>query len=387
MPNFAAARTWLLVSLSLSLLLTDRVAGAVPETDCGSTRLVKVRFPDGSPVPGLQVALARSVFSVDHGSDTSSSTGEAPPGSATEQSAPFSLLTLTLTVAPTWDVPQSDCMSASEGSVRGLTNADGIAGFAGLAEGSWMLHFEGTVSRGGQAGRAMPVTPASLQGMYPYGRTRSGGGFVELVSPLNEEGYPNGAPVSPSTGDSTSRYVLQLNKEGTAWMPGLDLATGDEEGPLPLAEVTPFTSTTANLEYDLHAATPTILLPFVVSLSDAPGAASSPRKEPAMSGERSALKSFLPVWLGWLASITLALGGITVVIQVTKTTRSKYRAMHRATRPRFVMAKERVSGDNASRAVTRNQVATADRSYVETYESASKCENRPVLIDVQQRDL
>src|SRR5213078_4546319 len=110
-----------------------------------------------------------------------------------------------------------------------------LARFEGLGEGTWTVRFEGPVIRGGQT---VSLVPVAVQGRAPYGRSREGGGFMERVDAMSEEGGPNPEPVQPGVGPTTSRYLLQFSGEYGGWLPGLDMSD-DGAPPVPLADVTP----------------------------------------------------------------------------------------------------------------------------------------------------
>jgi hypothetical protein len=132
------------------------------------------------------------------------------------------------------------CTPASTGTLTAPTDRAGLARFSGLGEGNWMLRFQGQVTHAGKTARLVPL---SIQGLFPYGRTRRGGAFVERVDALSEHApaslIPNPEPVEPGTGPTTSRYVLLFAAEHGGWIPGVDLAPDDDAPPAPLALVAP----------------------------------------------------------------------------------------------------------------------------------------------------
>jgi hypothetical protein len=218
----------LLLCATTFLIAEQEVAQAANTragSGCGQSRLVLVRFEDGRPVPGVKVTLSAASPAMG---------GPEIYGSQSPGGDPDAVI-----VSPPLPTPQSECTPVMTGTLTSVTDQSGLARFEGLGEGTWMLRFSGEVS---SAGRAAPVVPAPIQGLFPYGRTREGGGFVERVDALNEHGGPNPEPVQPGVGQTTSRYVLQYSAEHGGWLPGLDLAPSDGTPPVPLAQVTPVTT-------------------------------------------------------------------------------------------------------------------------------------------------
>jgi hypothetical protein len=226
--------------LALSALLASQPAAARGPSQshkgdaCGQTRFVLVRFLDESPVPGVSVLLSAVPASMGGPELYKADASDAPdtPGArdqlAEAEDHPESLMPVTLT-------PGRTCDPVITGTLVAETNAKGLARFDNLREGTWVLRFEGTITRGH---KTASVVPAAVQGRSPYGRTREGGGFTEQVDALNEEGGPNPEPIQPSVAASTSRYLLQFSTEYAGWLPGLDMASEDEVQPVPLADVT-----------------------------------------------------------------------------------------------------------------------------------------------------
>ncbi len=215
-----------------ALLMTQHVVAQEENTHqgvtCGQTRLVVVRFLDGTPVPGVEVILSATApvmggpelyMRAGSGQPTASEGGQDGVG-----------------VTPHLPTPDRECHPVITGTLTAVTDPQGLARFDRLGEGTWMLRFEGETTHGRQTAY---IVATSVQGRFPYGRTREGGGFIERVDALNEEGGPNPGPVQPGTGPSTSRYLLQFSAEYGGWLPGLDLATEDGVPPLPLAGVKP----------------------------------------------------------------------------------------------------------------------------------------------------
>ena len=207
-------------------------SGLPPGPVCGDTRSMLVRFLDAKPVPGVRLTLTA-----------------APP----EMGGPELYLAGELAGPSTPDVPKGDeeseevvvsplpptdtgCRPVVTGTLSMVTDPEGRARFHHLGEGTWILRFEGEVTR---ERRTAAIVPTSTQGLFPHGRTRDGGGFIERVDTLNEHGGPNPEPVPPVAGPTTSRYVLSFSPEHDAWLPGLDLAPDDDAPPAPLAAVTP----------------------------------------------------------------------------------------------------------------------------------------------------
>ena len=200
---------------------------------CGQSRSVLVRFIDGKPAQDIKVILT-AASSAMGGPELYVMGGETDrPGTpdATDVVSPLS-------------TPDPNCTAVITGTLTATTDQRGMVRFDGLGEGMWLLRFEGEVTHERQIAS---VVPASVQGLFPQGRTRGGGGFVEQVSALNEEGGPNGQPVQPGVGSTTSRYVLEFSAEQGGWLPGLDLADADDAPPIPLARVTTVASMTPGI--------------------------------------------------------------------------------------------------------------------------------------------
>jgi hypothetical protein len=236
--NYVRAITLIAAAVLLlcasTLLLTQEVAAQVavqadisPRSDsdgCGQVRVVLVRFADGQPAPGVTLTMSAR--------DTAAGGPElyAPVSSGIGVDGDQDV------VEPPLTPPSTRCSPVITGTLTATTDRSGLARFSGLGEGNWMLRFDGRVTR---SGKTAAVVPSPVQGLFPYGRTREGGGFVERVDALNEHGGPNPAPVQPGTGPTTSRYVLHFSVEHNGWLPGIDLATVDGAPPIPLAAVTP----------------------------------------------------------------------------------------------------------------------------------------------------
>ena len=198
---------------------------------CDQTRFVLVRFLDGSPVPGVRTVLSAAPSSMGGPELYMIDAPDTPDASdqlAQADGHPESVMPVIL-------MPGRTCHPVITGTLVAVTNAEGLARFDSLGEGTWVLRFEGTITRGHQTAS---VVPAAVQGRPPYGRTRWREGFAERVDALNEEGGPNPEPIQPSVAASTSRYLLQFSTEYAGWLPGLDLASEDDVPPVPLADAT-----------------------------------------------------------------------------------------------------------------------------------------------------
>jgi hypothetical protein len=231
-PMYAATRA-LIVGLLLcapAFLLAERgaaqAANTAVDSGCGQSRLVLVRFEDGRPVPGVKVTLSAASPAMGGPEIYRSQSPDGDPDAG-------------IVPPPVNPTPQSECTPVITGTLASVTDQSGLARFERLGEGTWMLRFSGEVS---SAGRTAPIVPAPIQGLFPYGRTREGGGFVESVDALNEHGGPNPEPVQPGVGPTTSRYLLHYSAEHGGWLPGLDLAAADDLLPAPLAQVTSVTT-------------------------------------------------------------------------------------------------------------------------------------------------
>jgi len=319
-----------LVVLAIPHLVASHAISAAPVgTTCGSVRFVKVRFQDGSPVPFLRLVLtapATTTASVSANTDDADRLLGSPETFAASTPEQGNLAhTFPLTPTPDLDEPESECHPVSTGTLVAVTNADGLARFEGLRDGNWLLRFEGTLAYGTQTAS---VVPAIMQGLYPYGRTRYGGGFIEMVNPLNEEGASDSAPVEPGTGATTSRYVLQFSGESSAWLPGLDLATDDNEAPLPLAEVSPVSSSMlSDFQYSMYGTPDTPDTPDTSVATPAPAGGSSP--SPVFAEGAQSLRTTQPAQarqgrtsnLTWVALLVwpvvfgLALGGVAAFLR------------------------------------------------------------------------
>lgn len=230
-----AAFMVLLLLRASARLMTQHVAAQAeisPQSGgCGQTRLVLVRFLNGEPVPGVRVILT-AVSPAMGGPELYKTDRSGSQSTAIDDSRDI--------VVPPLLTPASACTPVITGTLTVATDASGQARFDRLGEGTWMVRFEGQVKL---ADQTASIAPASAQGPFPYGRTRDGGGFIERVDALNEHGGPNPEPVQPGTGLTTSRYVLHFSAEQGGWLPGLDLAAEDGMRPVPLARVTPVTTT------------------------------------------------------------------------------------------------------------------------------------------------
>jgi hypothetical protein len=207
---------------------------------CGQTRSVLVRFLDATPARGVSVSLSAAPTDMD-GPELYSAGEPASHVGQTGQAASQTPVSGVSTVFSPLPLPTSDtgCRPVVTGTLSMITDVRGLATFAQLGEGNWVLRFQGDVSAVTQERRTAPIVPASIQGLFPYGRTRAGGGFIERVDALNEHGGPDPKSVPPGIGPTTSRYVLSFSPEHGGWLPGLDLAPEDSAPPAPLAEVTP----------------------------------------------------------------------------------------------------------------------------------------------------
>ncbi|MBF6614371.1 MAG: hypothetical protein IVW55_14740 [Chloroflexi bacterium] len=298
-----------------ALLVIQHAAAQSPEQDtrrgvaCGQTRFVLVRFLDGNPASGV-----RTVFSA------------APPSMGGPQlympdasGRPTGIRAQPDGVMPTLPTPSVGCQSVITGTLAAVTNAQGLARFDGLGEGTWTLRFEGTITRGHQTSS---LVPAAVQGRAPYGRTRQGGGFAERIDTLNEDGGPNPQRIQPGVGATTSRYLLHFSTEYAGWLPGLDLASEDGMPPLPLADMTlaPWAipgSTSGGGTSSSESGGST------ESLSDSSSQESTfdpssvklvPPQDHALSegsGERTGASS-LNAW--WAAVLGLTLGGVVAIV-------------------------------------------------------------------------
>ncbi|MBF6611601.1 MAG: hypothetical protein IVW55_00550 [Chloroflexi bacterium] len=192
---------------------------------CGQSRSVLLRFLDGRAAMGVKVVLTAASPAMGGpelyvaGRETNQFGPSAGQGGG---------------VAP-MSTPEVDCTPIVTGTLKATTDQRGLVRFDQLGEGTWILQFEGEVTH--QQDTAS-VVPASLQGLYPQGRTREGGGFVEQVTALNEEGGPSQQPVQPGAGPTTSRYVLEFSSGQGGWLPGIDLAAANDAPPIPLASIT-----------------------------------------------------------------------------------------------------------------------------------------------------
>ncbi len=193
---------------------------------CGQTRSVLVRFLDARPASGVKVLLTAASPDMGGPELYVKASPPAPPAPGGGQTVVISPLS----------TPDMNCTSVITGTLTASTDQRGLARFDRLGEGAWLLYFEGEVT---YEGLVAPIVPASIQGRFPQGRTRAGGGFIEQVTPLNEEGGPTGQPVQSGTGPTTSRYLLAFSAGQGVWLPGLDLAAADDEPPVPLAGMTP----------------------------------------------------------------------------------------------------------------------------------------------------
>ncbi len=155
---------------------------------CGQTRMVLVRFADGQPAPGVTLTVSAR--------DAATGGPElyVPVSSSMDGHQDM--------VEPPLAPPGTRCSPVITGTLTAKTDRSGLARFNRLGEGNWMLRFDGEVTR---SGKTASVVPASVQGLFPFGRTREGGGFVERVDALNEHGGPNPELVQPGTGPTTSR--------------------------------------------------------------------------------------------------------------------------------------------------------------------------------------
>ncbi len=236
------AVTLLVAMLSISaFVLANDVAArgvgsqrAATSATCGQSRSVLVRFIDGQPALGVKVTLD---------ADSAAMGGAAlyVMGVGTNQAV---INDGKDRGASPLSTPNPHCTPIITGTLTATTDQRGLVRFGGLGEGMWRLRFGGEVTHERQTAS---VVPAPVQGLFPQGRTRGGGGFVEQVTPLNEEGGPNGQPVQPGVGPTTSRYVLEFSVEQAGWLPGLDLAAADYAPPIPLASGTTVASVTPGI--------------------------------------------------------------------------------------------------------------------------------------------
>lgn len=206
-------------------LVAAQEATPPPDSACGQSRLVLVRFTDGQPAPGVTLTLSAASAAMG-GPELYSSQGSSVLQTDVRggQDAPVSPLA----------TPGSECTPVITATLTVTTDGSGLARFDRLGEGNWILSFEGEVRR---ASKVATIVPPSVQGLFPYGRTREGGGFVERFDALNEHGGPNPEPVQPGTGPTTSRYVLGFSAEHGGWLPVIDLADEDDAPPVPLSAV------------------------------------------------------------------------------------------------------------------------------------------------------
>jgi hypothetical protein len=205
--------------------------GSQQSATCGQTRSVLVRFLDGRPVPGVEVTLiAASQYM---GGPELNVTGDLTSGDG--QQVVVSPLATPHPETDTVTGMKVECRPVITGTLTAITDPQGLVHFDLLGEGAWVLHFDGEVSHDGHTAY---VVPAPIQGLFPQGRTRAGGGFIEQITSLNEEGGPNARLVQPDAEPATSRYLLGFSQEYGGWLPGLDLASADNVPPVPLAAVT-----------------------------------------------------------------------------------------------------------------------------------------------------
>lgn len=336
-PGFAA-----LMLCGAGCLLVRGVAaqegGTQQTTTCGQTRSVLVRFLDGKPAPVVKVTLAslRSEASPEMGGPELYAAGAAGaaggPTGPTAQSSPTEG-GQAVTVSPLRP-PDLGCRPVVTGTLTALTNPQGRVRFDQLGDGAWVVQFEGEVA---YSGRSAYIVPVSVQGLFPQGRTRAGGGFIEQVTSLNEEGGPNPEPVSelatPGAGHErsggTSRYVLEFSAQYEGWLPGLDLVTADNSPPVPLAEVTPPAMATPAISA-VSAITSAGATPAVGQERNAESPANGTAQESsfdmasvsveeASGSDQPALqtagqKSGAPWFNAWLAVAGLTLGGVGAIV-------------------------------------------------------------------------
>ena len=315
----------LLVVLAIPHLAVARDNLPAPvATACGSTRFVKVRFQDGSPVPLLRLVLTApatataSASATTDNADSLLGSHETFVASTPEQGNLAH--TFPWTPTPDLDEPEPECHPVSTGTLAAVTNADGVARFEGLGDGNWLLRFEGTLAYGTQTAS---VVPAIMQGLYPYGRTRYGGGFTEMVNPLNEEGAPDSEPVEPGTGATTSRYVLQFSGERSVWLPSLDLATDDNEAPLPLADLSPVPSSMpSEFQYSIYGTPVRPDTPFTTpATAGGPGPVFAEGAQSLRTTQLAQARQGRTSNLTWVALLVwpvvfgLALGGVAAFLQ------------------------------------------------------------------------
>lgn len=290
----------LLLLLGASAFLLAGHAGAEeatppPDDACAQTRLVLVRSVDGQPAPGVRVTLS-AVSPEMGGPGIYSSQGSIAPKteSRDDQDAPVSPLA----------TPGIECTPVITGTLTATTDRSGLAQFSRLGEGNWMLRFDGEVARGSEIAS---VVSASIQGLFPFGRTREGGGFVERVDALNEHApaslIPNPEPVQPGTGATTSRYVLQYSAEHGGWLPGIDLAAGDDAPPVPLAAVAPVSGDPDGQQSDSAAESS-----FDPSAVEEASRWDQATAQPAQQPESTDLST---VW--WVVALVLAGGALPVM--------------------------------------------------------------------------
>jgi hypothetical protein len=177
-------------------------------SDCGLTRTIRVRTPDGAAAAGVIVRVEAYPAS----SGGPEMYGERAVGCP------------------------ADARPVLTGTLTARTDPAGQARFERLGRGLWILWMEG------EAG-SLTVVQREAQGIPPYGTNPAGGGQIELLDPFNEHvsglagenlsGVP-AEPVAPVQLSSTSSYVLLASSSG--WQPTLDLAEGDDP-PLPLSSL------------------------------------------------------------------------------------------------------------------------------------------------------
>lgn len=305
----------LLLLYACASLLTESVAAEEgtprPASACGQSRLLLVRFADGQPAPGVRVTLSAASAAMG-GPELYRPQGSGGPQTDVrdDQDAPVSPLA----------TPGSECSPVITGTLTVTTDGSGLARFSGSGEGNWILRLDGEVAR---AGKVASIVPASVQGLFPYGRTREGGGFVERVDALNEHGGPNPGPVQPGTGPTTSRYVLHFSAEHGGWLPVIDLAAEDDAPTVPLSAVSLVTTVTP--EAGPLGGTP-ISGNTDYQQRDSDGESSfdpSAVEEayrwdegPARPGQQPAGTDLFTVW--WAVALVLAVGALAVVWRVRR---------------------------------------------------------------------